>query len=254
MKPLQLVIYLTALFCMCACKSTIKEQKDELYSRHLQRQMKLTIITTTMPDNKADMNLLLFNDSKFLNETRAKKIIDSLYKKKQIQPLLLVGFSGFKKEYGIQAIDGEETKQYKKFNDFVINELYPFIKKKAGVRKFNAVSICGYKTSALSAFDVAWNNDEKIGIVGMFKIDFKISATYNDSLVIAAIDKQKKRPAIRIWMSASEGDSSSHHFKKIMDATKSIIECNLVINANEEDVMAENFTAFLLWAYPDKTN
>ena len=72
MNPLRLVIFFTSFFCICACKSTIKQQKDELYSRHLQRQVELTIITTAMPDKKEEMNLLLFNDSKWVKETRAK--------------------------------------------------------------------------------------------------------------------------------------------------------------------------------------
>lgn len=189
MNPLRLLIFFTSFFCMCACKSTIKQQKDELYSRHLQRQIEPNIITTAMPDKKEDMNLLLFNDSKWIEETKAKEIIDSLYKKKLIQPLLLVGFSGLEKEYGLQEIDGAEAKQYKKFNDFVINELYLFIKKKATIRKFKAVGIFGFGPSALSAFDIAWNNDEKIGVLGMFQTDFQLSSLYNDSVVIAAIEK-----------------------------------------------------------------
>lgn len=250
MNPLRLVIFFTSFFCICACKSTIKQQKDELYSRHLQRQVELTIITTAMPDKKEEMNLLLFNDSKWVKETRAKEIIDSLYKKKLIQPLLLVGFSGLEKDYGLQEIHGAEAKQYKKFNDFVINELYPFIKKKAAVRKFKAVGICGFGPSALSAFDVAWNNDEKIGMLGMFQTDFELSSLYNDSVVISTIDKLRKRPDLKIWMSARTTDTTSSQFKKIMDATKSITECTLVTNDKNENINAKKFAAFLLWAYP----
>ena len=250
MNPLRLLIFFTSFFCICACKSTIKQQKDELFSRHLQRQMELTIITTTMPDKKEDMNLLLFNNSKWVEETQAKKIIDSLYKKKLIQPLLLVGFGGLEKEYGLQEIDGAEAKQYKKFNDFVVNELYPFIKKKATVRKFKAVGICGFGPSALSSFDVAWNNDEKIGMLGMFQTDFQLSSLYNDSVVISTIDKLRKRPDLKIWMSARTTDTTSIQFKKIMDATKSITECTLVTNDKNENINAKSFAAFLLWAYP----
>ena len=40
-----------------ACKSRIKQQDDKLYSRHLQKKVSLTIITTPMPDNKEEMKL-----------------------------------------------------------------------------------------------------------------------------------------------------------------------------------------------------
>ncbi len=83
-----------------------------------------------------------------------------------------VGFSGLKKEYGLQEIDGAEAKQYKKFNEFVVNELYPFIKKKATIRKFKTVSICGFGSSALSAFDIAWNRMKKLECKECFKQTF----------------------------------------------------------------------------------
>ena len=249
MKHLKILFYIIASFCICSCKSNIKEQKDKLYSRHLQRQIDLTIITTKLPAKKEDMNLLLFNDSKYLDKTRAIKIIDSLYRNKQIEPLMLVGFSGFKKEYGLEEIVGAEAKQYKKFNEFVIKELFPFIKKKATIRKFKAVSICGFGTSALSAFNIAWNNDEKIETLGMFDTQFKLSPVLNDSLIMATIDKSRKRPNLRIWMSANSLDSASKKFKSIIEATKSITECTLILNTEQTDVTAENFTSFLLWAY-----
>ena len=252
MKSLRLLISLIILLSLCACKSTIKQQKDTLYSRHLQRQVELTIITTAMPDKKENINLLLFNDNKWLEETRAKEIIDSLYKKKQIQPLLLVAFSGLEKEYGLQEIDEAEAKQYKKYNDFIINELYHFVKKKATVRKFKVVGICGFGKSAISAFDVAWNNDEKVGLVGMFYTDFNFTASMKDSLVITSIYNLRKRPVLKIWMTANQADTTSLKFKKIMDAKKSIGECTLVTNNMNDLKSAEIFAAFLLWAYPMK--
>lgn len=39
-----------------------------------------------------------------------------------------------------------------------------------------------------------------------------------------------------------------------MDATKSITECTLVTNDKNENINAEKFAAFLLWAYPQKIN
>ena len=90
MKVIRLLICLHIVFSIFSCKSTVKEQKDKVYSRHLQRYVDLTILTTAMPDKKQEMNLLLFNDSKWLEKTRAKEIIDSLHKKNKIQPVLLV--------------------------------------------------------------------------------------------------------------------------------------------------------------------
>ena len=57
-----LILLLAAAFTLSSCKKKIKQQEDEIYSRHLQEHIKLTIITTPMPDDKGKMNLLLVND------------------------------------------------------------------------------------------------------------------------------------------------------------------------------------------------
>ena len=245
MKVIRLLICLHIVVCIISCKSTVKEQKDKVYSRHLQRYVDLTIVTTAMPDKKEEMNLLLFNDSKYLDTTRAKKIIDSLYKKKRIQPLLLVAMSGLQGDYGLEESEETKANQYKKYNEFVIDELYPFIKKKTVIRKFNTVAICGFGASAISSFDIAWNNDEKIGMAGMFEPAF-VKAS-NDSSVLQTIEGLRKRPNLKMWIAANPNDSSSLYFKNIMDSRKSISECTLIATGMSND---EDFTTFLLWAFP----
>ena len=249
MIVLRLLICLNIFFSICACKSTVKQQNDKIYSRHLQRYVDLTIITTAIPNKKEEMNLLLFNDSKWLDKTRAKEIIDSLHKKKKIQSLLVVAVGGLQKDYGLQETESENAKQFKKYNEFIIDELYPFVKKKTVIRKFNSVGICGFGQSAVSGFDIAYNNDEKIALAGMFDPTFSNSPA-GDSIILQNINGLRKRPTLKIWMFSNSSDSSSINFKKIMDAKKSITECTLVTNTDNGRSSAENFAAFLLWAYP----
>ena len=246
MKVIRLLICLHIVFSIFSCKTTVKEQKDKVYSRHLQRYVDLTIVTTAMPDKKQEMNLLLFNDSKWLEKTRAKEIIDSLYKNKKIQPLILVAMSGQQGDYGLQESDEKEAKNYKKYNDFVINELYPFVKKKTVIRKFNTVAICGFSASALSSFDIAWNNDEKIVMAGMFNPAF--AKALNDSSILQTIEGLRKRPNLKLWIAANQTDSVSMSFKKIMDTRKSISECTFITSNTAGD--DADFTTFLLWAFP----
>ena len=96
MKVLQLLISLIFVCCFFSCKSTVKEQRDKVYSRHLQKNIDLTIVTSGMPSKKEEMNLLLFHDIKILKKLRATEILDSLSKKKAIKPLLIIGISGEK--------------------------------------------------------------------------------------------------------------------------------------------------------------
>src|SRR6185437_16620197 len=97
--------FLTSLFFIgtfTSCHHKIKEAKDSVYSRHLQKHIDLTILSTPVPKDKNSFNLLLLNDGQDIEQFRIKGIIDSLYKKKLLQPLLVVSVTPFDRmqEYG----------------------------------------------------------------------------------------------------------------------------------------------------------
>jgi len=237
-----------AIVIFLSCKSSIKQQDDTVYSRHLQRHVGLTIITTPMPNKKAEMNLLLFNKAELLENVRAKKIIDSLFKKKLIQPLTLVAIEGKKGDYGLEETNNKNANQYKKFNAFVTGELYPFIKKKVVLRKFNSVAICGFAETALSAFDIAWNNDEKIQQAGMF---LPLAETDNSSN-IETLKSLRKRPNLKIWITDNgKYDSSIIKLHEIISNKNNSTVSSLINSPSSSNSLQEyNFAEFLLWAFP----
>ncbi len=254
MKPNKFLFLLVLIICIFGCKSSIKQQSDSVYSRHLQRHVPLTIITTPMPNKKEEMNLLLFNNNSLAESTRAKKIIDSLYKLKQIQPLMLVAFDGKQEDYGLEEDDSKLSKEYKQYNKFIDDELYPFVKKKAVIRKFNSVAVCGFMDASLSAFDVAFNDDNKFQLVGMFSPLFAYGDNDNAS-TLQIIQSLKKRPTIKLYVEDSGLDSSAIKFQQIMASKQSITECKLIPQETGDVVLKKmptirNFAAFLLWAFP----
>ncbi|MEP7145331.1 MAG: hypothetical protein ABI707_20770, partial [Ferruginibacter sp.] len=91
------------IFSSLACGSKIKEAKDSIYSRHLQKHIDLTIISTPVPKEKNSFNLLLLNDGQDMEQLRVKEIVDSLYKKDLLEPLLVVAINYIdrSKEYGV---------------------------------------------------------------------------------------------------------------------------------------------------------
>ncbi len=205
-----------------------------------------------MPDKKEDMNLLLFSNSSLLDNIRAKEIIDSLVKNKRIQPLILVAFQGNESDYGIEEANVPEAKQYKKMNDFVVNELLPYIKKNATIRKFNSVAICGFQKAAISAFDIAWSNDEKIQKVGMFNPTLFMNV---DDGTFQLLQTSRKRSILDIFLVANGLDSSGIKFKAILDSKASIKDCTLLEpNLSEAEIKVKptmrNFADFLVWAFP----
>ncbi|MFT3701823.1 MAG: alpha/beta hydrolase-fold protein [Agriterribacter sp.] len=195
-----------------SCRHKTKQQNDELYSRHLQRQVKLTVINTPVPDDKSEINLLVFNDGQELEAMHLKDLIDSLYKEKKIEPLVVVGVyaENRKQEYGISDKTNTTSIGAKadSYDSFFNNELYPFAKTSAGVRKFKSVTIAGFGAGALSAMDLAWNHPDKIIKAGLFSGAFsrKDNATTIDTIPEGAmyekLKSSRKRPKTQFWFYA----------------------------------------------------
>ena len=261
------ICFFLFLFALSACKSSIKEQSDKVYSRHLQRHVDLTIISTRMPEEKSDMNLLLFNSGNEVKQMDAKEIIDSLNKKKQIQPLILVAIHGNEKEdYGMSNLAGPGNKGSKadKYNEFVMDELYPFIKKKTVIRKFNSIAICGNSLAGISALDIAWQNADKIDKIGIFSGDFAYAGRQDvngdqPNAVLQEISSSRKRPKLAYWFYAAVNNDSS-----ISNNTKELIQIidkkNTGSKADIQFISDDNgnndiiswrhyFAEFLLWAF-----
>ncbi len=186
-----------------SCHPEIKETRDKLYSRHLQKHITLTIVSTPVPKDKNDFDLLLFNDGEAMNQLGVKDIIDSLNKNKLIRPLIVVGIDAFEptQEYGVSGIPEllSQSTLAEKYSNFVVNELLPFVKKKSGVRKFNSVSIAGPGLAGISALDIAWDNWQKFDKVGYLS-DPSIRKTSIDfSLLVKKISLSRKRPRLQFW-------------------------------------------------------
>src|SRR5215467_12418782 len=100
MKWASLILF--SVIIMVSCKH-IKQRTDELYSRHLQRKVNLTVIYTPIPSDKSQLNLLILNDGQDLEKFRVKEIVDSLYEKGLIRPLVIVAvIAGDRmQEYGV---------------------------------------------------------------------------------------------------------------------------------------------------------
>ncbi len=264
-----------------SCKSKIKQQDDEIYSRHLQRQVKLTIISTPLPSDKTEMNLLILNDGQDVGQFHVKEILDSLFKKKLIKPLLIVAVhAGDRmKEYGVAGQPDFLNRGDKadKYDDFINNELYPYAKKNATVRKFKSVAIAGCSQGGLSAFDIAWNHADKIDKVGVFSGSFwwrdkdDKAADYTDDknrIMLSKLKSSRKKAALKYWFYVGDKEEDSDRDKDgiidVVDDTKDLIEIirskniclpediRFVEDANgkhDYDAWSKQLPAFLIWAF-----
>jgi enterochelin esterase-like enzyme len=236
-----IILLLAAAFTLLSCRKKIKEQQDEVYSRHLQAHIKLTIISTPMPDDKSQMNLLLLNDGQDADKLRIKFLLDSLYKKEAIQPLMVVAiYAGNREEeYGVAGYPDFKNRGNKadRYAAFIDDELYPDIKKKSGIRKFKSIAIAGTSLGGLSAFDIAWNHADKIDMVGVFSGSFwwrdkdVIAEDYSDDknrILLNYIKSSRKKPHLKYWFYAGakeeNGDRDKDGVIDVVDDTKDLIE------------------------------
>ncbi len=269
---------------LTACKSSVKEKTDELYSRHLQEHVKLTIISTPMPNDKTEMNLLLLNDGQDMDKMRVKEILDSLWKKKLIEPLLVVGIhpGDRMQEYGVADYPDYKNNGSKasKYAMFIDDELYPFVKKKAVLRKFNTVAMAGCSLGGLSAFDIGWDHADKIDKVGIFSGSFwwrdkdAAAADYSDDnnrIMINKIRSSRKKPHLQYWFYVGGKEETADRDKDgIVDAvddtrdlvelikTKNVASADDIIYTEDPNGMhdynawSHQFPAFLIWAFGKK--
>jgi enterochelin esterase-like enzyme len=271
--------------CVCSvtlsCKHKIKVQEDEIYSRHLQEHIKLTIISTPLPEDKNSINLLLLNDGQDVEKLGIQKIVDSMYKAKLIEPLLIVAiYAGDRmQDYGVAGLPDFKNNGSKadKYASFIDNELYTFIKKKTGVRKFKMVAIAGCSLGGLSAFDIAWDNADKIDKVGVLSGSFwwrdkdTIAKDYSDDnnrIMLHKIRSSRKRPKLKYWFYAGRAEEISDRDKDgiidVVDDTKDLIEIiknknvcppsDIVYNESVEgkhdyESWKKVFPEFLVWAF-----
>lgn len=227
------------LFLSCSTKQGA--QQDELYSRHLQRKVQLTIFNTELPSDKSSWNLLLLNDGNESEKLGLQTTIDSLYKIQKIGPLVVVAIhpGDRMQEYGISNKPDFQGRGNKAdhYSSFIGRELIPFILDRSGTRKFNSVAICGVSLGGLSAFDVAWNNSSKIDKAGIFSGSFwwrdkDISDPGYDNeknrLIIAKIKASRKQPGQKIWFYSGLKEEASDRDKDglidVMDDTRDVAE------------------------------
>ena len=265
-------------FCF-GCGSKIKENEDKVYSRHLQKQMELVIVSTPASSDKSDFNLLILNDGQDMKKLRVKETIDSLWKEKEIKPLLVVGVKAANRDeiYGVTEMPGYlgEGKSAEKYENFIKNELLAYIKKMSGVRKFNSVIFGGNTLGGLSAFDIAWDNWQKIDKVGIFSGSFGVSdVNINDPsyvadknrVIFSKLKSSRRKPKLKYWFYAGNNDAAkgkTHANPDGKENTNDLIELikqkkvcppgditysEFAGGKNNYDSWSKAFPVFLLWA------
>ena len=208
-----------------------------LKSVYLKREVELEIF---MPDNllgNETVNLLLINDGQDLAHMDLESTLSSLYQKWMIEPTVVIGIKASVErvlEYGIAGKPDFKKRGSKAnaYTDFVIKELMPFINTELGIAINGKRAFAGFSLGGITAFDIAWNNENFFDVVGVFsgsfwwrKKDLNAAYTDNDRIVHQMIRDTKVKPAVKFWlMTGTDDETADRNHNFIIDSIDDTID------------------------------
>lgn len=151
----------------------IVKENISIQSKYLKRLVVVDLFLPPDVEVLNDVNLLLINDGQDMPVMNFRKILEGLYLKQAINPIICVAVSCSNQrmmEYGVAGKAdylgrGAKATMYSKF---IIKELLPFLKKKFHKIKFTEIGFAGFSLGGLSALDIVWNNPKVFSIAGIF--------------------------------------------------------------------------------------
>lgn len=150
-------------------------KSDTITSVFLQRDVIIDFYFSSSNNNLKEINLLLINDGQDLRTMKFEDILESV--SDEIEPLVCAGIHcgvDRRNEYGTASTLDYKGRGAKAalYNQFIFEELLPFIRKELSVKSFKEKSFCGFSLGGLSALDIVWNHAEEFVKVGAFSGSF----------------------------------------------------------------------------------
>lgn len=213
MKKTRIKILLRFLFAslLLSCGQKIKTNHDQMYSRHLQEHVSLTVYSSPL-ESKDAVSLLIVCDD-LSNEQTTEDNFLKLYNEKKIGSSLIVCIHS-------QKINRKDKRSIEKYFSFLDKELLPFIKKKSNIRTFQKLSIAGIKENGELAIGFAWENADKVENA----ISICSFADTVNNVILNNIIKSRKRPdcSMMIIEDNKEKNDDSSYAVKILVSKKSL--------------------------------
>ena len=203
----------------------LKKEKHRMASSFLAREVELDFYVPVPISNLTSLSLLLINDGQDLPKMHFEHLLDELQLTAQITPLVCVGIHAADRllEYGTA-----NRKDYlnrggkaKAYQQFILEELLPFIHLSLGIEKFNNVGMAGFSMGGLSALDVVWNHPLVFSIAGVFSASLwwrskDLSAGYEeerDRIMHQQIRNGRYQPNLRFYFTTGSFDETADRNK-----------------------------------------
>lgn len=216
---------------------TVIKTTLQLKSVYLKREVELEIFSPNNLLGNERVNLLLLNDGQDLAQMDMEATLNALYKSWKIEPTVVVGVKASTErvlEYGVAGkLDFKKRgSKAQAYTDFIIKELLPFIQRQVDININGKRAFAGFSLGGITAFDIAWNNDNYFDAVGVFsgsfwwrKKDLNAGYTDDDRIVHEMIRDTKTNPAVKFWLMTGTNDEvadRNHNF--IIDSIDDTID------------------------------
>ena len=197
---------------------TVIKTTHEITSIYLKRTAEFDVYCPDQLLGNETVNLLLLNDGQDLAQINMEDILNSLYEKWAIEPTVVIGIKAGEErvlEYGVAGRPDFKKRGSKAsaYTAFIIEELIPYVQREVAVTINGKRAFAGFSLGGLTAFDIAWNNDNYFDTVGVFsgsfwwrKKDLSAGYTDHDRILHELIRDTKTNPELKFWLMTGTND------------------------------------------------
>jgi len=257
--------------------------KGSFSSKTLERKVRFRCVLP--PNYKAfqgHLPVLLMNDGQDFVHLNLEKILSRKFADKDITPFIYVGIETNEnrmKEYGTASSADYKGRGNKAgdYTKFILQEFIPFLKHKFKVSdKGEDWVYCGMSLGGLSAFDIAYNNPEQFGKVGVFSGSFwwrkeafvKKDLKDRSRIILDVIKEAEVATHLKFWFQCgTEDESADRNNSGVIDAIEDTLDVikelqlkgysfpgdisYLEIEGGKHDIptWADHFPDFIKWAF-----
>lgn len=158
-------------------RTNTRRERLSVPSLHLNRTVETDIFLPAGMTDTPDTSLLLINDGQDLGRMGFEEMLDDLFARQLIRPLVCAGIHAGverKMEYGTAGRPDYQGRGAKAaaYTRFVFEELMPAIRYRWVTPVFREKAFAGFSLGALSAMDIVWHHPEEFGRAGLFSGSF----------------------------------------------------------------------------------
>lgn len=262
--------------------SNILVEQKAIASRHLKRYVIIDVYRPKTFIPKEPLTLLLLNDGQNAEEMALAALLNGLQKSGQVQPLFCAGIHCNKDridEYGTAGVldYAGRGKKAGAYQNFIIDELIPFLHAEYAVEEFRQKAIAGFSMGGLSAIHTLFNYPDVFSVAGVFSGSLwwrsrDLTDGYDDNqhrILHQLVRKQPYYPGKRFYFTTGSLDETADRNNNgIIDSIDDTLDLikelegigykngNDIFYQNDEEgrhdvaTWARSLPQFLLWLAP----